>query len=397
MKLKVYKWLVCLVMVATDTYSKSVWMPTYAQQKGNDPLSTSEQYLEHLSATYGLGPDGMKKALQNTASHLIVMDCYAHTILRTPKIVLDKQQFCVQDQVDESIQNQSKAVTNATTWLDEVRPNIQEAIQKVITFGTQFDVYYDALNVESQKSNKKEIQQTIARLHEKLHGHTLHLVKLENDLQKFRSKLVEDTQRFQKNVNDLYAMKRGNEGEVSRFKKTLDKYHKQHRNGVIMIAGSVALTVVALGSCAAIVFVVPVTAPIITPLLYLTGSIVASSVGGGLMYRGLNNIEQSTKEMEKIEARSNEIERQLLGIQFVSLHEKTLLDTVQLAIESVQSLLNQFYKLEAKYINVEQSVEDLTETEYAHFKCELNDVKKNWQDIVQYAELLLQPLPIVQK
>ncbi|MCQ6379725.1 MULTISPECIES: HBL/NHE enterotoxin family protein, partial [Bacillus cereus group] len=51
-------------------------------------LAQEQTAQEHKIENYALGPEGLKKALAATGSHILVMDLYAKTMIKQPNVNL---------------------------------------------------------------------------------------------------------------------------------------------------------------------------------------------------------------------------------------------------------------------------------------------------------------------
>ncbi|MEC2613676.1 hemolytic enterotoxin HBL lytic component L1, partial [Bacillus cereus] len=108
---------------------------------------------EQKVGNYALGPEGLKKALAETGSHILVMDLYAKTMIKQPNVNLSNIDLGSEGgELLKNIHlNQELSRINANYWLDTAKPQIQKTARNIVNYDEQFQNYYDTLVETVQK------------------------------------------------------------------------------------------------------------------------------------------------------------------------------------------------------------------------------------------------------
>ncbi|WP_144509107.1 HBL/NHE enterotoxin family protein, partial [Bacillus mycoides] len=191
------KLMTCATLVATLSIASIVPSSAFADDTKAETMENENQ--PNLPDKY-LGPEGVQKVLEQMGSHVIVLDTYALTLLKSPQIKFDKNLFT--DEKDKALVDtvsnvQKTAKTNATNWLDTVKPKLINMNQCIVNYGIKFDNYYqtimDAIDVKDKKTTKLGIE----RLYKSVQNNKESVDQLLIDLKNFRDKLIIDTNQFQ--------------------------------------------------------------------------------------------------------------------------------------------------------------------------------------------------------
>ncbi|MDR4442629.1 HBL/NHE enterotoxin family protein, partial [Bacillus cereus] len=146
-------------------------------------LAQEQAAQEQKIENYALGPEGLKKALAETGSHILVMDLYDKTMIKQPNVNLSNIDLgSGGGELIKNIHlNQELSRINANYWLDTAKPNIQKTARNIVNYDEQFQNYYDTLVDTVKKKDKVSLKEGIGDL-----INTIHTIKM---LEAFKTKL----------------------------------------------------------------------------------------------------------------------------------------------------------------------------------------------------------------
>ncbi|MED2777892.1 HBL/NHE enterotoxin family protein [Bacillus thuringiensis] len=241
------KLVTCAALVTT--LSTASIMPSYAFADETKEVTEKNEKQPNLPDKY-LGPEGLQKALQETGSHVIVLDAYALTLLKSPQIKLDKNIFTEKkdiDLVDAVINIQIIAQGNATHWIDVLKPELINVNQSIVNYGSKFDNYYQTIVDAVDAKDKETTKQGVERLYNNIEQNKEKVNQLVVDLKNFRDKLLTDTNEFQTNTNQMLTTLEGKNAIMPSLKQQIDAYNSQVSAAIAMIASGGVLTLMGTG------------------------------------------------------------------------------------------------------------------------------------------------------
>ncbi|MEG7928073.1 HBL/NHE enterotoxin family protein [Bacillus cereus] len=349
--------------------------PIYADAANNDP-----KYPQ-----YSLGPTGLKDALKQTGSRMLVMDLYALTIVKQSNLSFDGVTALNAD-LKTSI-NQKLDVTrgNARQWLDVMKPQIIQVNQNVIGYNTRFQAYHDDLvrsvntALENAKKNnnvlsaqdKEPIKTRLKTLNRSILNNTEAVNKLVTDLIAFRSKLEIDTTGLKEDAETISRTLNDNEKGIPQKMKLIEVNQKIIDDNIkLQIASGVSL---ALGP-----FVMA------TPLFMLGIPMIAGGIYGTTVTK--LQIEQAQKEILKLEGELSSMHIQVGKLQVLKNNTNNLTGTIDEAITATEKIKQQWETIGAKYTTLLQDMEFIDTDALDSIVDDLDIAKKDWDDVKKSAE-----------
>ena len=163
---------------------------------------------EQKVGNYALGPEGLKKALAETGSHILVMDLYAKTMIKQPNVNLSNIDLGSEGgELLKNIHlNQELSRINANYWLDTAKPQIQKTARNIVNYDEQFQNYYDTLVETVQKKDKAGLKEGINDLITTINTNSKEVTDVIKMLQDFKGKLYQNSTDFKNNVGGLSAL-----------------------------------------------------------------------------------------------------------------------------------------------------------------------------------------------
>ncbi|HHL0974222.1 TPA: HBL/NHE enterotoxin family protein [Bacillus cereus] len=378
------------------TLSTASIVPSYAFATEAEAATIESENEPNVPDKY-LGPEGLKKALEDTGSHVIVLDSYALTLLKSPQVKMDKSLFTEQkdkDLVDAVLQSQKNAQGNAKNWLDVLKPKLIDINQGIVNYGTKFDNYYQTIVDAVDAKDKETTKQGVERLYKSVQENKQNVDQLVIDLKNFRDKLVTDTNQFQDETTQMTASLEGKNAILPGLRDSIEAYHSQVKASIAMIASGGVLCLEGIGF--GVLTGVLAFSGVGLPFAILTGAVAAGATGAGvaLIVTGSNKLKDANNQIAQLTMTLKETELQAACLLEVSNQTKTFADTINLAIDSAQTLSDQWTTMGSKYQSLLNNIDEISPEALAFVKEDLKTAKDSWLNIKDYADTLYSKITI---
>ncbi|MGH0471391.1 HBL/NHE enterotoxin family protein, partial [Bacillus cereus] len=254
-------------------------------------LAQEQTAQEQKIENYALGPEGLKKALAETGSHILVMDLYAKTMIKQPNVNLSNIDLGSggEELIKNIHLNQELSRINANYWLDTAKPNIQKTARNIVNYDEQFQNYYDTLVDTVKKKDKVSLKEGIGDLIYTIHTNSNEVTDVIKMLEAFKTKLYTNTVDFKNNVGGpdgqggLTAILAGKQALVPQLQAEIENLRstqKTHFDNVLAwsIGGGLGAAILVIGTIAGAVVIV------------VTGGTATPAVVGGLTALGAAGI-----------------------------------------------------------------------------------------------------------
>ncbi|MCQ6337653.1 MULTISPECIES: HBL/NHE enterotoxin family protein [Bacillus cereus group] len=388
------KLMTCAALVTT--LSTASIMPSYVFASETKEVTMKNENQPNLPDKY-LGPEGLQKALQETGSHVIVLDAYALTLLKSPQINLDKNIFTEEkdkDLVDAVINTQKVAQGNATHWIDVLKPELINVNQGIVNYGAKFDNYYQTIVDAVDAKDKETTKQGVQRLYKNVEQNKDKIDQLILDLKNFRDKLITDTNGFQTKTNQMLTILEGKNAIMPSLKQQIDAYNSQVSAAIAMIASGGVLTL--MGTGFGVLTVVLAVSGVGLPFAAITGTVAAGSIGGGvtLIVTGNNKLKEANSQIAKLTMQLKDTDLQVAALKVASDQTKTFADTINTAIDSAETLKDQWTTMGSKYKSLMDNIDEISPSSLAFVKEDLKTAKDSWLNIKSYADTLYSKITI---
>ncbi|MFU0789141.1 non-hemolytic enterotoxin subunit B [Virgibacillus proomii] len=418
---KPFKRIAISTLIATVLSTNIFAAHTFAAENPT-PIPSSENVddLAEQYAEFSLGPDGIREAIQKTGSNALGMDLYALTLLKQPNIDF-RGVTLINDALKQTILNhQLLAKENAKTWLDELKPQLIQTNENIISYDIEFQNYYGALkeaadtavrvgkeaqDLSTQERKQNEAQEAKDILSEGLLDLTqsIEINKQEvddlvNDLKKFRDRLTTDTQNFKTHSNTITSILASEDAGIPLLKQQLDTHTElinKYNDMIIGGAVATALGPVAIVGGAAIIWTGAGT----------KGGVALISLGAGgtatgiaLVVKGKEGLDESTAEIKRLTQEVTESETQVVLLSAIGSQLNYLSETIDEAITALENISNQWGTMASKYTNLAKAVQRVNPERLTFITNKLSTAKDQWADIKEYAEqLYLNDIQLVEK
>ncbi|MGR5965118.1 HBL/NHE enterotoxin family protein [Bacillus cereus] len=388
------KLMTCAALITT--LSTASIMPSYAFAAETKETTMKTEKQSNLPDKY-FGPEGLKKALEDTGSHVIVLDAYALTLLKSPQIKLDKTLFKEQkdkDLVDAVINTQKVAQGNATHWVDVLKPELINVNQGIVNYGAKFDNYYQTIVDAVDAKDKKTTKQGVERLYNSVQENKKKVDQLVQNLKDFRNKLITDTNEFQSKTNQIVTNLEGKNAILPSLKQQIDAYNSQVSASIAMIASGGVLTL--MGTGFGVLTVVLTLSGVGIPFAAITGTVAAGAIGGGvaLIVTGNNKLKEANAQIAKLTMQLKDTDLQVAALKVASGQTKTFTDTINVAIDSAEVLKDQWTTMGSKYKSLIDNIDEISPSSLAFIKEDLKTAKDSWVNIKSYADTLYSKIKI---
>ncbi|PGP74970.1 enterotoxin, partial [Bacillus cereus] len=226
MNKKLYKKVILSTIITGMAASNVIPLHTFAaEQTVQNSVSQQEEGIE----SYSLGPDKYKEVMEKMAANILTMDSYAQTIRNQQQTDLSNISSINGDLQANMIQHQKDAKTNATYWLDNLKPHMMKTIQNSVSYNDTFQASYDqllaALDQKDSAIFKATFKFRLVRLYRSILENSEEVDKLLERLKTFRDTMAEDTRSFKDDSNQLMSILESKNSGISLLQQQIDYYN----------------------------------------------------------------------------------------------------------------------------------------------------------------------------
>ncbi|WP_242319018.1 HBL/NHE enterotoxin family protein [Bacillus cereus group sp. BfR-BA-01349] len=369
-------------------------------------LVQKQTVQEQGIGNYVLGPEGLKKALAETGSHILVLDLYAKTMIKQPNVNLPNIDLGSEgaELIKNIHLNQELSRINAKYWIDTAKPKIQKTTRNIVNYDEQFKNYYDILVDTVQKKDRTGLKEGLNDLITTIHTNSKEVTEVIKMLQEFKAKLYTNSTDFKNNVGGpdgkggLTALLAGREALIPQLQTEIEKLNatqKEHFNNVLAwgIGGGLGTAVLVIGAIAGTVIIV-VTGATATPLVVggLT-SLAAAGVGlgtatGVMASNHMNAYNEISKKIGELSTKVDMAGKAILSLTTAKETLTTLYQTVDQAIMSLTNIQQQWNTMGANYKDLYDNIDQMQDHKLSLIPDDLKAAKQGWNDIHNDAEFI---------
>ncbi len=373
---------------------------------------TQEQKIENY---YTLGPEGLKKAVAETGSHILVMDLYAKTMIKQPNVNLSN--IDLGSEGGEFIKNihlsQELSRINANFWLDTAKPKIQKTARNIVNYDEQFNNYYDVLIDTVQKKDKEGLKEGIGDLISTIHTNSKEVTDVIKILEDFKMKLYTNTIDFKNNIGGpdgkggLTAILAGKQALIPQLQAEIENLRstqKAHFDNVLAwsIGGGLGAAILVIGTIAGGVVIV-VTGGTATPVV-VGGLAALGSAGIGLgtatgvtASNHMNSYNEISNKIGELTMKADFANQAVIALTNAKDTLTYLYQTVDQAIMSLTNIQQQWNTMGANYKDLYDNIDEMQEHKLSLIPDDLKAAKQSWNDIHQDAELIAKDIAFKQE
>ncbi|PEF60491.1 HBL/NHE enterotoxin family protein [Bacillus cereus] len=387
MKKKPWKMLVTSAAVATLLTTGALAPVAHAATNTTTQIVTLSTKQIKIPDKY-LGPDGLKKALEDTRSNSVKLDIYATALLKAPDINLPTG-IAKAEQIQSMKTDQQLARTNASQWFDTLKPKLIQVSQDIVNFSTKFDKYKETLTTAIDNNNLNTFKQGVNLLAKDVDKYKGDVDSVVTNLTAYRDKLAKDTQNFTTQSNNILALLKGTETGIDTYEKQIQAYQDNIKTATGMIAaGSVSL---AWGVGLGILTVVFALTPGVGwGLIGVTGlgAIAAGTTGGVLIAKGNALLQESKQQVVTLTTNLTQAKQNVSLLTSQQKEVTALKEFIDSAVTAAQALSTEWQKLSSKYKNLANTVDGMKGTEELSIfvKADLDTAEENWNAIKIFAD-----------
>ncbi|MEW9502783.1 HBL/NHE enterotoxin family protein [Jeotgalibacillus marinus] len=160
----------------------------FASETSASPLSESE-----LSLT----SDDLQNEIQNLSDHILQMKNYATLILEQPDI-----------DYGNIPEHQQTARANATTWIDELKPQVVRALTDIVDYSNQFNRKYDQLielasDINDDLDDRSAFIEVLTELNDSVQKKWDFVNEINPEIKEFSHSILEDYEHFNDDLSDI--------------------------------------------------------------------------------------------------------------------------------------------------------------------------------------------------
>ncbi|MCR6787535.1 MULTISPECIES: hemolysin BL lytic component L1 [Bacillus cereus group] len=378
-------------------------------------LAQEQTAQEQKIENYALGPEGLKKALAETGSHILVMDLYAKTMIKQPNVNLSNIDLGSggEELIKNIHLNQELSRINANYWLDTAKPNIQKTARNIVNYDEQFQNYYDTLVDTVKKKDKVSLKEGIGDLIYTIHTNSNEVMEVIKMLEAFKTKLYTNTVDFKNNVGGpdgqggLTAILAGKQALVPQLQAEIENLRstqKTHFDNVLAwsIGGGLGAAILVIGTIAGAVVIV-VTGGTATPAV-VGGLTALGAAGIGLgtaagveASNHMNSYNEISNKIGELSMKADLANQAVISLTNTKDTLTYLYQTVDQAIMSLTSIQQQWNKMGANYKDLYDNIDQMQEHKLSLIPDDLKAAKQSWNDIHKDAEFISKDIAFKQE
>lgn len=402
-----FKVLTVATLAAVITATNSGTIQALAQEQ-----ITQEQKIGNY---YTLGPEGLKKALAETGSHILVMDLYAKTMIKQPNVNLSNIDLGSEggELIKNIHLNQDLSRINANYWLDTAKPKIQKTARNIVNYDEQFNNYYDTLIDTVQKKDKEGLKEGIGDLISTINTNSKEVTEVIKMLEAFKTKLYTNTIDFKSNIGGpdgkggLTAILAGKQALIPQLQAEIENLRstqKAHFDNVLAwsIGGGLGAAVLVIGTIAGGVIIV-VTGGTATPAV-VGGLAVLGSAGIGLgtaagvtASNHMNSYNEISNKIGELTMKADFANQAVIALTNAKDTLTYLYQTVDQAIMSLTNIQQQWNTMGANYKDLYDNIDQMQEHKLSLIPDDLKATKQSWNDIHRDAEFIAKDIAFKQE
>ncbi|MEH6933534.1 non-hemolytic enterotoxin subunit C [Bacillus sp. JJ783] len=363
MNKKLYKKVILSTIITGMAASNVIPLHTFAAEQA---VQNSVSQQQEDSKSYDLGPDKYKEVMEKMGANILTMDSYAQTIRNQQQTDLSKISSINGDFKANMIKHQKDAQTNATYWLDNLKPDIMKTIQNSVSYNDTFQASYDQLLAAIDKKDIVTFKFRLVRLYRSILDNSQEVDGLLEKLITFRNEMAEDTRSFKADSNQLKSILESTNAGIPLLQQQIDNFNNIIKQNYDNRGGYIALSV----------FMPPVGIPLI---------VTADK-----------NIASAQQEIEQLKSRISGAEAELVILTDAKNKTEHMTETIDTAITALQNISNQWHTIGAKYDSLLKNLDKINPDRLALLKTDLKIAKDSWQDLKNYADKLYEGAKIVQ-
>ncbi|MGE6599828.1 HBL/NHE enterotoxin family protein [Bacillus proteolyticus] len=362
MNKKLYKKVILSTIITGMAASNVTPLHTFAAEQ---TVQNSVSQQQEDSTSYDLGPDKYKEVMEKMGANILTMDSYAQTIRNQQQTDLSKIGSINGDFKTNMIQHQKDAQTNATYWLDNLKPDIMKTTQNSVNYNDTFQASYDQLLAAIDQKDTVVLKNELEKLYNSILKNSQEVDGLLEKLKTFRNTMAEDTRSFKEDSNQLKSILESTNAGIPLLQQQISNYNNIIKENYDKRGGYIA----------AAVFMPPVGIPLI---------VTADK-----------NIASAQQEIEQLKSRISGAEAELVILTDAKNKTEHMTETIDTAITALQNISNQWRTIGAKYDSLLNNVDRINPDRLALLKIDLKIAKDSWQDLKNYADKLYEGAKIV--
>lgn len=359
---KLYKKVILSTIITGMAASNVTPLHTFVAEQ---TVQNSVSQQQEDSTSYDLGPDKYKEVMEKMGANILTMDSYAQTIRNQQQTDLSKISSINGDFKTNMIQHQKDAQTNATYWLDNLKPDIMKTTQNSVNYNDTFQASYDQLLAAIDQKDTVVLKNELEKLYNSILKNSQEVDGLLEKLKTFRNTMAEDTRSFKEDSNQLKSILESTNAGIPLLQQQISNYNNIIKENYDKRGGYIA----------AAVFMPPVGIPLI---------VTADK-----------NIASAQQEIEQLKSRISGAEAELVILTDAKNKTEHMTETIDTAITALQNISNQWRTIGAKYDSLLNNVDRINPDRLALLKIDLKIAKDSWQDLKNYADKLYEGAKIV--
>ncbi|MDY0854359.1 HBL/NHE enterotoxin family protein [Bacillus thuringiensis] len=355
------------------------------------PIQVFAQENRVTNTTPSLGPADIKKYLVENQKQVILLDTSALKLRQVSPFKFDYLNALGKDsKTEKQITELNKLLSNALStakdnagvWLDQIKPQLIQTNENLISYNTRFKSFHSTLYDAAKMNDKDKLKKGLAFLSKDIQSNKDKVESLIKTLQGFRTNLTENAESFNQGKTDLETLLKAKDGINEGDQKLIDSYRATvDANNKIIIGSAVGLLVgIGMAIGGAIMIILPEPSSKAGAVVALAGAALAITGATGLGILVTNNnylnaqIEQLVKKMA-----GNDI--LLSDLKQAKSKNDDLSTTMEKFITDLQNVGDQWSVVDSKIRNTIDMLNQTDTEDLSFIIPELDSSLKQWEDV----------------
>lgn len=338
------------------------------EKKGNTTISQkgihndSSQHFQNVTLT--------------VASDIADVDYYAEAILNQSEINFHNISLIKNGFKRILLNNQQIRKKNASHWLNSLKNDINKTKQTIMDYNDTFQKDYEGLLIAVKQKDKKRLKIGLRTMQLNIIENKDKTQLLLDELTSFRDDMLGDRRNIEKDTKKLKSILDSETQYISVLQQKINSYNNSIKTWNDNIESLKKV-------------------PCHQPSAAIGCSIIFSenqkkiTIAEQEIKKLNENINDRNQEIREIEKRSRPIVRGVDILTDTQDNATNMLSKIDITIDSIQDIINQWHKIISQYEEVLQNIENIDfETHY--IKARLDTVKDSWDDLKDFVDNLYQ-------
>lgn len=311
------------------------------------------------SSTVTDAREAVTDIVTKTISHVFVIDTYAQMIVELPSIHLKNIRNIDAPLAQTVLQDYEEARIYAKVWLQDNHPQIVVMNEQILQYNTYFQKHYTNLIRYLNQNDKLTFTKEVNDLYQNSMDQKIKVDNVLDKLKQFRITIADNSQRLKSNSTQFIGMATSLHENIPFLKQQIEtqqtiikQYQDKMKTGELLQKG--------LMGC----------------------------IGEPLIADAQDKIKSAEQTIQDLKIRMYGVQLEVSQMIDATAKMIYMTETIDTAIDAVQSMSDYWGTTSAKYQALLNNVENITNVDASFIKEDLHVTKESWESIQELAKQL---------